>query len=97
MPAVSIVDEKTIANGPTQMTVVVETKPPSTPDILTTPETRNFVLTAARARGFPAKGLGGIPSPYPIDDKGETDDDLVLGRRPLVAWRADYQVSAGIG
>lgn len=82
------------ASGTTSMTVIAEA--PAAHE-LTTAEARNTVMQYARAAGFPARGLGGIPSPYPVDQEGKTDDDLILGKRPIKHWEAAYQVNSGLG
>jgi hypothetical protein len=66
-------------------------------DELTGVNARNAAMQYARSVGFPARGLGGIPSPYPVDKEGKTDDDLILGRRPIDHWEAVYQVNSGLG
>jgi hypothetical protein len=66
------------------------------PEELSTIETRNKVLQYARSIGFPASGLGGVPSPYPIDEDGECDEDVVLGKKPIKCWQAEYVVNAGL-
>lgn len=94
--AITIVEEKT-QMGDTQMTLVIECPKDVNPECLTSLDTRKWVTNEARARGFPARGLGNVPVPYPVDADGQTDDDLIMGKRPFVAFRADYQINAGIG
>ena len=86
--------EKSQPSGMTAMTVVVEGDQAAE---LTSLNVRNEVLKFARSAGFPARGLGGIPNPYPVDQEGKTDDDLILGRRPIDHWEAVYAVSSGLG
>lgn len=81
--------------GSTEMTVVVRDN--KSPENLTSRETREAVLNWARAQGFPARGLKQIPGTYPVDAQGKTDDDLVLGKRPIAGWQADFELSAGLG
>jgi len=64
---------------------------------LVTLEARNAAINTARQFGFPARGISSIPHPFPIDDKGETSDALIMGGKPIKAWRADYVVSVGLG
>ena len=66
------------------------------PEELTTADTRLKVLAFARGTGFNASGLNGTPNPYPIDADGVCDGDLVLGKRPIKCWQAEYVVQAGI-
>lgn len=79
--------------GTTQLNIIVEG---DKPEELTTMDTRQKVMQYARALGFPASGQGNVPSPYPIDDKGETDDALILGKRPMKCWQAEYVINAGL-
>lgn len=79
--------------GTTQLNILVEADQPGE---LTTMETRQKVMQFARALGFPASGQGNTPSPYPIDDEGKTDDELVLGKRPLKGWQVEYVINAGL-
>jgi hypothetical protein len=58
---------------------------------------RNKVLIFARQNGLPdAKGLGGIPTHYPVDSEGKTDEDLILGKRKFSHHQAEYVVNAGM-
>lgn len=92
--SISVVEDKTVNHGSTSMTVVLQS---DKPEELTTRETRDRVIVEARLRGFPARGHSSIPSSYPVDKDGDTDDELILGKRPVAAYRADYTVSAGLG
>lgn len=92
--AVKIDPKRNQTSGTTSMTVIAEA--PHAHE-LTTAETRNAVMQFARAAGFPARGLGGVPNPYPVDEEGKTDDELILGKRPIKHWEAAYQVNSGLG
>ena len=91
--SVAVVEEQTKMQSSTTMTVVLAGKDR---EELTSLDTRNNVITIARERGFPARGLSNVPEPYPVDKAGKTDDELVLGKRPFVGYRVDYVVSSGI-
>lgn len=86
--------QKSPITGTNTMHVLVEGE---RADELTDLNTRNEVLKYARAAGFPARGLGGVPHPYPVDAEGESHDDLILGRRPIDHWEAIYVINAGLG
>jgi hypothetical protein len=75
------------------MKVVVQGPDPTE---LTSRQTRDAVLVFARRCGFPARGISSLPQTYPVDSDGKTDEDVILGKRPLAAHRADYTLSAGI-
>jgi len=92
---ITVVEDK-IVMGNTQMTMVVEIPKSQSPESLTSMNTRQWIMNEARSRGFPAHGLGSIPQPYPVDANGNTDDELIMGKRDFVAWRADYQIYAGV-
>ena len=64
---------------------------------LTNAQTRSAVVVFARNHGLPdALGIGGIPSPYPIDQEGKCDEDLIRGRRPFAKFQAEYTVNARV-
>lgn len=88
--------KETKIDGPNQMTLVLEIPKSEPMESLTSLKTRNEVLTMARMRGFPAKGLNAVPQPYPVDEKGETSEDHILGKKPFVGWRAKYIISSGV-
>ena len=77
--------------------IVIEVMKPGTPDQLTSRETRDMLMLECRNRGFPIRGISNTPSPFPIDEKGESSDDMILGKAPYIGWRAEYEVSAGVG
>lgn len=89
--AIRAKDESQI--GTTQLTVLVDG---DLPEELTSIKMRQQVMQFARSLGFPASGLGTVPSPYPVDAEGKTDDELVLGKRPMTGWQAEYTVNAGL-
>lgn len=84
-----VVEENSQSKSTTQMVVVLEG---NNPEELRSANARNEVLSYARLNGFPARGLSGIPHPYPVDENGETTDEVVTGKKPISAWRADYPV-----
>jgi len=79
--------------GTQSMRVVIEGPDPTE---LTSRQARDAVIVFARKSGFPARGISGLPQTYPVDSDGKTDEDVILGKRPLAAHRADYVLSAGI-
>lgn len=81
-------------NPVTSIVIVAEGKDP---EELVNANTRQRVITFARANGLPAaSGLGNIPSPYPIDEAGKCDEDLILGKRPFAKFQAEFTVNASI-
>jgi hypothetical protein len=64
---------------------------------LTSMATRSFVLRYANSMmGFQARGLTAVPTPYPIDEDGETDEKLLTGEKPIKCWQAEYTLQAGL-
>lgn len=64
---------------------------------LTSVDARNLALQYARQVGFPARGLGGVPYPFPVNEAGETNEKLLMGQEKIASWRAEFTVNAGIG
>ena len=91
--AVRVIEDKCAQFG-NRMEVILEADGPAE---LITPEARAAVLIFARRQGFPARGLNGTPQTYPVDAKGEVNDDVLKGKTPVAGYRADYQVNAGAG
>lgn len=86
-----------IKEGQTPINSIVIVVEASSPEDFSSIAVRNQVLAFARSHGLPtASGLGGIPNSYPVDDKGEVDEDLILGKRPFKCFQAEYTVNAGI-
>lgn len=81
-------------NPVTSITILAEG---GNPEELVSANTRQQVIMFARANGLPtASGLGGIPSPYPVDAEGKCDEDLILGKRAFAKFQAEYTVNASI-
>jgi len=59
-------------------------------------EAKQLALKTAAANGLTRPGLSGGESTYPVDANGETDNDLVMGRGVVAAYRCDYKVTAGL-
>lgn len=62
------------------------------------PAARRLVVTEATKNGLSRCGTSGNEVAYPVDENGETSDDLLLGRseKPMVGFRCEYNVTAGI-
>ena len=60
------------------------------------PTARQEAIKAASAAGLSRCGLSGSDSSYPVDANGSSDDDVMMGRRPVAAYRCDYRVTAGL-
>ncbi len=57
---------------------------------------RELVLKTAAQHGMVRPGTVGMPSIYPVDDKGEASDDVFMGKKPVAAYRADYMVGGAV-
>jgi hypothetical protein len=89
--------ELKIKPGQNPLTSIVIVGESADPEELTKAATRQRVIAFARANGLPAaSGLGNFPSPYPVDEKGVCDEDLILGRRPFAKFQTEYTVN-GLG
>ena len=59
--------------------------------------TANMALQKAAELGLHRPGVSSASGPYPVDENGKTDDELLLGKRgPIVGYRRDFVVLASI-
>ena len=59
--------------------------------------TAHLVVQKAAELGFHRPGVSNSGGPYPVDEKGVTDDDLLLGKRgPVAGYRRDFIVLGSI-
>lgn len=59
--------------------------------------TAGLVVKKAAELGFNRPGVSSSGGPYPVDENGATDDDLLLGKRgPVAGYRRDFIVLASI-
>lgn len=89
---VSIIDDLTkTANGRAEFVV-------SGNDIeeLLAASTSNLVLQKAAEAGMHRPGVSNASGPYPVDANGQTDDELLMGKRPVAGYRRDFVVLAAI-
>lgn len=57
----------------------------------------NLVLKTAAEAGLNKPGVSNTSGPYPVDADGQTDDDLLLGKRgPIAGYQRDFVVLAGL-
>jgi hypothetical protein len=60
-------------------------------------DTSSLVLKKAAELGLNRPGVSNASGPYPVDDAGRTDNELLLGRRgPVAGYRRDFVVLASI-
>lgn len=90
---ISILDELTrVANGRAEYVVASN----SIEELLAA-STSNAVLQKAAEAGMHRPGVSSASGPYPVDAAGNTDDELLLGRRgPVAGYRRDFVVLASI-
>lgn len=89
---VSVLDELTrVANGRADFIV-------SGNDIeeLLAASTSNLVLQKAAEVGLHRPGVSNASGAYPVDADGKTDDELLMGKRPVAGYRRDFVVLASI-
>ncbi len=91
--SVSILDDLSrVTNGRAEFVVTS----PSIEELLAA-STSNMVLQKAAETGLNRPGVSNASGPYPVDDQGKTDDELLLGKRgPVVGYRRDFVVLASI-
>ena len=59
--------------------------------------TSNIVLKKAAEAGLNRPGVSNASGPYPVDENGKTDDELMMGKRgPVTGYRRDFVVLASI-
>ena len=61
---------------------------------LLSPATANLVLQKAADAGLARPGVSNTSGPYPVDADGKTDDDLLMGKRPVAGYRRDFVILA---
>ena len=90
---VSILDDLSrVTNGRAEYVVAS----PSIEELLSA-NTSNIVLQKAAEAGLNRPGVSNASGPYPVDDSGKTDDDLLMGKRgPVAGYRRDFVVLASI-
>ncbi len=58
--------------------------------------TSNIVIQKAAEAGLHRPGVSSASGPYPVDVDGKTDDELLMGKRPVAGYRRDFVVLASI-
>lgn len=58
--------------------------------------TSNLVLQKAAEVGLNRPGVSSVSGPYPVDADGKTDDDLIMGKRPIAGYRRDFVILASL-
>lgn len=57
----------------------------------------NLVLQKAAELGLNRPGISNASGPYPVDEEGKTDDELLMGKRGAPAgYRRDFVILASI-
>ena len=85
-------DVSVITNGRAELVVAG-----SSVSELMAAETSNMALQKAAELGLHRPGVSNASGPYPVDENGKTDDDLLLGKRgPIAGYRRDFVILASI-
>ncbi|NDD52285.1 hypothetical protein EBZ39_00135 [bacterium] len=59
--------------------------------------TANLAIQKAAELGLHRPGVSSASGPYPVDENGKTDDELLLGKRgPITGYRRDFVILASI-
>ena len=57
----------------------------------------HMVIEKAATHGLHRPGISNAGGPYPVDIDGNTDDELLLGKRgPVSHYRRDFVILAGL-
>lgn len=60
-------------------------------------KTANLAIQKAAELGLHRPGVSSASGPYPVDENGKTDDELLLGKRgPIAGYRRDFVILASI-
>lgn len=59
---------------------------------------KQLAITTAASNGIARPGVSGNEVAYPVDEDGQTSEDLVLGRngKRVAAYRCDYTITGGL-
>lgn len=62
------------------------------------PAARQLAINRAGSKGLSRAGTSGGEAAYPVNDKGETSDDVLFGRngQKVAGFRCDYRVTGGL-
>ena len=55
---------------------------------------RTEAVKYAASCGIVGGGVSNQSGTYPVDAEGKSDDDVILGRRPVAKYRNDIEVSS---
>ena len=59
--------------------------------------TSNMVLQKAAELGLNRPGVSNASGPYPVDENGKTDDELMMGKRgPVTGYQRDFVILASL-
>lgn len=60
-------------------------------------QARQMALEKAGQMGLSRPGIDDASSaPYPVDAEGKSGDDVIFGRTPVAAYRADFKIRGGL-
>jgi hypothetical protein len=67
----------------------------TSPEDFGTMDTRQKVLIFARQNGLPmASGLDVTPGSYPVDEEGNTSEDIMTAKKKFSHFQAEYTVNS---
>ena len=59
-------------------------------------EAKQLALKTAAAQGISRPGISGVATPYPVDENGETSDDLIMGKGVVAGYQVDFPVTGAL-
>lgn len=59
-------------------------------------EAKQLALKTAASQGISRPGISGTATPYPVDENGETGDDLVMGKGVVAGYQIDFPITGAL-
>lgn len=89
---VQVIDQQNMGGGEYMVLLEAQTR-----QELVEPETKTLAVRTAEFSGI-AKASVAEPteSPYPVDEDGNTSDDLIMGHKPVAAYRRRFILRRGL-
>lgn len=57
---------------------------------------KQLALKTAAAQGISRPGISGNATPYPVDENGETSDDLIMGKGVVAGYQIDFPITGAL-
>ena len=60
---------------------------------LGSPAAAQMAIQEALKLGLNRPGLNTSPGAYPVDEEGNSDEDVIMGRKPVAGYRRTFQIA----